>query len=180
MQNRSGHMNCFLNTGLQLIWSLWLTSDIDSLKAFITLPPEEGPELSRPLMLAITEFYKEIGEIYNDVPKFSSIGIRREMFKLYYRCESFDLNEKADAFEAFDFLLTCIHSWVRQSQIKPLSREMDRNDDQRGAISSKLAKLSEIECDQKNSCFVHKNFYLSKVSKRLCTTCNLESDQEFR
>ena len=38
------------------------------------------------------------------------------MFKLYYRSELFDLNEKADAFEAFDFLLTCIHSWVRQSQ----------------------------------------------------------------
>lgn len=113
VQNRSGHMNCFLNTGLQLIWSLWLTSDLESLKAFVQLPIEHGPELLQPLMNAITKFYQQVGLNSSEVPKLSSVGIRREMFKLYYRCESFDLNEKADAFEAFDFLLTCIHSWVR-------------------------------------------------------------------
>ena len=58
VQNRSGHMNCFLNTGLQLIWSLWLTSDLDSLKAFVQLPNEQGPELLQPLMDAITKFYQ--------------------------------------------------------------------------------------------------------------------------
>ena len=113
VQNRGGHMNCFLNTGLQLIWSLWLTSDLESLKAFVQMPNEQGPELLQPLMDAFTKFYQQVGLNSSEVPQISSVGIRREMFKLYYRCESFDLNEKADAFEAFDFLLTCIHSWVR-------------------------------------------------------------------
>ena len=90
------------------------------------------------------------------------------------------MNEKADAFEAFDFLLTCIHSWVRQSQSQSENTGIVSKDDSQEAISSKLAKLSKIECDQNNSCFIHKMFYLSKVSKRECTTCKIESDQEFR
>ena len=132
----------------------------------------------QPLMDAITKFYQQVGLNSSEVPKLSSVGIRREMFKLYYRCESFDLNEKADAFEAFDFLLTCIHSWVRQSQGRPVNGGIVSKDQE--AISSKLAKLSKIECDQNTSCFIHEMFYLSKVSKRECTTCKIESDQEFR
>ena len=77
------------------------------------LPIEEGPEILKPLMRAITEFYKDVGQDYDYVPKLSSVRIRSEMYKLYYRYELFDLNEKADAFEALDFLLTSIHSWVR-------------------------------------------------------------------
>jgi len=61
VQNRSGHMNCFLNSALQLIWSLWLLDDIDSLKAFVGTPIEKGPELLRPLMTAITEFFQQVG-----------------------------------------------------------------------------------------------------------------------
>jgi len=50
------------------------------------------------------------------VPVLKSIEVRRELFKLHYGQEVFDLNLKADAFEAFDFLLTSLHSWVRHSQ----------------------------------------------------------------
>ena len=82
------------------------------------IPIEQGPELLRPLMSALISFYaKAAGQdlISSELPNLSSVEIRREMFKLFYKYEAFDLNLKADAFEALDFLLTCIHSWIKQS-----------------------------------------------------------------
>lgn len=41
-----------------------------------------------------------------------SIQIRRELFKYYYPNSNFELNQKADAFEAFDTILTLTHEWI--------------------------------------------------------------------
>lgn len=46
------------------------------------------------------------------MPVLDSGKIRREMFKLSYERDLFGLNSKADSFEAYDFLLTSIHSWI--------------------------------------------------------------------
>ncbi len=46
---------------------------------------------------------------------FESTNVRRELFKLKYLSGEFMLNFEADAFEALDFLLTCIHTWSQVS-----------------------------------------------------------------
>ena len=77
------------------------------------------------------------------MPNLSSVEVRREMFKLFYKFEAFDLNQKADSFEAYDFLLTCIHSWIQQSQ-ENHSHGLDQRDSGKEAISAQLANLSKI------------------------------------
>ena len=42
----------------------------------------------------------------------SALDVRRELFKLHYPSSSFELNQKADAFEAFDQILTHIEEWL--------------------------------------------------------------------
>jgi hypothetical protein len=42
----------------------------------------------------------------------SSCDIRRELFKLRYIHDTFNIYSKADAFEAIDNLITIIHDWV--------------------------------------------------------------------
>ena len=46
------------------------------------------------------------------IMEFESIAVRRELFKLFYLSNEFVLNMKADAFEAFDHILSLIHSWI--------------------------------------------------------------------
>jgi len=36
----------------------------------------------------------------SNIPTFTVVGIRRELFKLFYLIDSFNINEKADAAEA--------------------------------------------------------------------------------
>ena len=47
-------------------------------------------------------------------------------------------------------------------------------------MSSKLAKLSKIECGKASSCFVHDKFYLPKISRKECITCKKESEKVFK
>jgi len=43
--------------------------------------------------------------------------LRRELFKLYYVDELFDLYDSADCFEAIDKILTILHHWVTGTQM---------------------------------------------------------------
>ena len=76
-------------------------------------PIEAGPAVLRPLIGALTEFFKQAGMMYeNQIPVMDSRAVRRELFKLSYMQDKFGLNMKADAFESYDFLLTSMHSWA--------------------------------------------------------------------
>lgn len=132
-------------------------------------------------MQAIVLFFNEVGQACQGVPLLSSVQIRREMFKLYYMKGSFDLNEKADAFEALDFLLTCIHSWVRQCEDAALGNDAKLemgSAEGKNVVTKELAKLSAIRCgrgESSQSCFIHEKFFLAKNSKLECVTCKQES-----
>jgi len=43
-------------------------------------------------------------------PVYKSLDIRRELFKLFYNEELFNLNEKADASEALTTVLSILHA----------------------------------------------------------------------
>lgn len=116
LANGSGQMNCFLNAALQLIWGLSLNKQKAGFIDFVKMPTDQGPEVLRPLMKAMIDLFKQAGDHLDTVtapPILVSDGVRSELFKLFYGQQVFDLNLKADAFEAFDFLLTCLHSWIR-------------------------------------------------------------------
>lgn len=49
---------------------------------------------------------------------FDATRIRVELFKLVYDTNEFVLNDKADAYEAFDFILTQIHTWNQTASNK--------------------------------------------------------------
>ena len=80
-----------------------------------------GPPELKKLINAIQDFYTEVlkasekDTILRKVHVFESTNVRRELFKLKYHSGEFMLNFEADAFEAFDFLLTCIHTWSQVS-----------------------------------------------------------------
>ena len=78
---------------------------------------EGGPPELKKLINAIQDFFAEIiqksqeDSISRRLHSFESTNIRRELFKLKYQRAEYMLNYEADAFEVFDFLLTCIHTW---------------------------------------------------------------------
>ena len=111
-------MSCFLNASLQLVWALMLSSDKQALSRFIGMPLDKGPKLLRPLVNSLQRLFRCAAQptALDAVPVLPSSEVRRELFKLHYGQDVFDLNLKADAFEAYDFLLTCIHSWIRGSE----------------------------------------------------------------
>ena len=106
-------MNCFVNVCLQALWvfpqvRLFIKqfSEVDS----------KGPEKLAPLIGAIKLFFSTVQNLQlKEKGKFhvlSALEVRRELFKLHYPSSSFDLNQKADAFEAFDQILTHIGEWT--------------------------------------------------------------------
>ena len=97
-----------------------------------------------------------------------STAIRRELFKIKYQSGEYIPNFEADAFECFDFLLTCIHTWSQlassgQKAIvpMPIPQGSDYN----------LATAAKISCDasQVSPCFVHNMFYLNISYYKECT-----------
>ena len=46
-------------------------------------------------------------------PKLESLEVRAELYKLFYLDNEFELNNKADAYEAFDHMVSLIHAWCR-------------------------------------------------------------------
>ena len=50
IENKSGHMTCFLNSAMQLIWTLLLDEAQVGLVEFVKLPLDKGPLVLRPLI----------------------------------------------------------------------------------------------------------------------------------
>ena len=75
-------MSCFLNTGLQLIWSLAVGRQRDAFEQFMTMPLDNGPTLLRPLIESLIELFKQAAHQYGYVPLLDTVKVRREIFKL--------------------------------------------------------------------------------------------------
>lgn len=81
--------------------------------------------------------------------------IRLELFKftcMYNRGKSnFELNMKADAFEALDTILSMLHAWF--FAIRTGKTDLD------------WFKLEDQKCDESSfNCIVHQNFFLNRVN----------------
>ena len=80
------------------------------------------------------------------------------------------LNYEADAFEVFDFLLTCIHTWSQTANSRQKAVEQP---DQAMVLDGdyNLAKAARVSCDKHDSepCFVHQMFYLNIRENRVCS-----------
>jgi hypothetical protein len=81
-----------------------------------------------------------------------SITIRRELFKLKYVSHEFVLHDKADAFEAFDFILTAIHTWEKRNG-PPHACEFN---------------------EKQQLCLVHHFFGLKRSETPFCTGCRAQ------
>ena len=108
------NQSCFLNVVLQALWVFPAVRM--NIIAFCD-QREGGPPELKGLVNALQDFYSEtLRRSQQDtrlrrLHVFESTGIRRELFKLKYQSGEYMLNYEADAFEVFDFLLTCIHTW---------------------------------------------------------------------
>ena len=82
---------------------------------------------------------------------FDATRIRVELFKLVYDTNEFVLNDKADAYEAFDFILTQLHTWIQSAISK-----------QKLSSSTQLDELAQISClNEATRCFVHETFFMN-------------------
>jgi len=52
-----------------------------------------------------------------EVPVLDNSKVRASLAVLFYDQNEFQINEKADAFEALDKILTIIHSWIASSNM---------------------------------------------------------------
>lgn len=108
------NQSCFLNVALQ---TLWVFPSVRMNLITFCDQREGGPAELKKLINAIQDFFAEIiqksqeDSILRRLHSFESTNIRRELFKLKYQRAEYMLNYEADAFEVFDFLLTCIHTW---------------------------------------------------------------------
>jgi len=109
IQNKNNSLNCFLNVGLQALWAF------PALRAGILSfcdEKERGPAELKPFINALQDFFTKANEDSSSVKVHDPSALRRELFKLSYKRENFVLNEKADAFEAFDQILGLMHAWT--------------------------------------------------------------------
>ena len=73
---------------------------------------ELGPQILRPLIKSVLELFQQAFNKHSELPTFDAVNVRREIFKLTYERDQFCLNQEADSFEVFDFLITSIHIWI--------------------------------------------------------------------
>ena len=82
-----------------------------------------GPIEIKPLINALQDFYQNVIDLQRSQPHVVHIvdsnKIRTELFKLMYLKGEFALNDKADAHEAMDFILTQMHTWMQSCSTKP-------------------------------------------------------------
>ena len=162
IENKGRSLSCFLNVVLQALWSLPIVRA--NLVAFCDLR-DGGPLPLKLLINAIQDFYKQVSEqpIRDQVLVYDSTSIRRELFKLRYFSGTFELNREADASEALDYLLTCMHTW---SQIQ------GRASDAELALTIadyNLAQSALAPCTLQDSCFIHTMFHIQHQICRQCT-----------
>ena len=102
-----------MNASLQLFWA------IPSIRFHFSQSMKEyannGPVQYKDLITAVIEFFGKIDQ-NSELKVYCSDDIRRELFKLYYVDDIFDLYSKADPCEAIDKILTVVHHWISASQ----------------------------------------------------------------
>lgn len=79
----------------------------------------------------------------------------------------FALNDKADAHEAMDFLLTQMHTWMQSCSTKPdqARLKLEYEPCTLETVGIKLDKLAQISCDgqQNQACFIHQRFAIRHI-----------------
>ena len=138
IENRNGHLNCFLNVGLQTLWQFQFVRQ--HLRQMCAEKIKSSKKIA-PLVQAIKDFYQQAFEREEDtkIPELSSNNMRKELFKLFYNIDEFQINSKADAFEALDKLLGVLHGWETES------------------TEEEYFESVKAICGQ--SCFVHQGFF---------------------
>lgn len=173
IRNEHNQYNCFLNVILQSIWVFpALRVDIQS---FCDLR-NGGPIELKPLINSLQDFYQNIIDLQREdqekVHITSSNAIRKELFKLMYLKGEFALNDKADAHEAMDFILTQIHTWMQSCSTPPdaTRKKLEAQRVNLENVGIKLDELARISCDGKThqACFIHEKYFIKHLWLQQC------------
>ena len=140
MTNTGGEQSCFLNSILQTFWNI-----LPLRREFISFASKESADDH----LFIREFKKFFCEVRANVEKtkFDSFPVRRELFKLFYLSNKYNLNDMSDANEALENILNLLHAHLVGVDI---ASEQD---------SDKLCKPV---------CFVHESFHIPLALSTMC------------
>ena len=89
---------------------------------------------------------------------FTPVIIRRELFKLFYTTDLFNLNEKADSAEALSAILSLLHASMCSKNF--LNSQIKRNVDE----------MCDESCASETGekCFVHQIFHIEMITKKKC------------
>ena len=116
----------------------------------------------KPLIIALKDFYRSVktSELkYNLLSTLDSIALRKALFRVSYSSGKFELFREGDAFEALDYLLTCMHTWSK------------RNDAMVGTSPDLASTGASLDCqtNPQTACFVHSLFHLRLRGRMVCT-----------
>ena len=138
---------------------------------------EGGPLELLPLINALQDFYTQVlfqDDEDKEIHILDSIPIRRELFKLNYLTEKFNLNLRYEASDVMDFLLKAMHVWMYSiSQGKAPMIPVSHNP------RESLANLFALRCGDDQgvgTCFVNSTFHIQKYQTTICS-CN-ESNEK--
>ena len=92
---------------------------------------------------------------------------------MFYLKNEYVLNSKADAFEAFDDLLSLIHCWLANQ--KAIKNEKD-DGLLIGSENDQVAKMKDNKCDASGDpCFVHEMYHINHIRQKQCD-CGKKGD----
>ena len=108
-----------------------------------------GPEELKPFINALQGFFSKIEnhqqQSLTELLVTDSDAVRIELFKLNYMRGEFVLNEKADAQECLNFILTQMHTWMQTCTTKSnADRDKILNKPAGDDITVKLESLANV------------------------------------
>jgi len=96
--------------------------------------------------------------------------VRVELFKLNYMSGEFVLNDKADAQECLNYILTQMHTWMQTCTTPPNAAQITVLEKPCGDdVNKKLEELAKVVRCDKNPCFVHQMSFLFHQQMQFCT-----------
>ncbi|CDW73817.1 ubiquitin carboxyl-terminal hydrolase-related protein [Stylonychia lemnae] len=161
LKNEDGQYNCYMNVVVQVLWHL------DSVrKALIDFSKVELNHLKD---FREYKFLQELQALFRQLQEdqstdsFSINCMRRELFKLFYEEQLFEVNQKGDSSEALLCLLRIIHL----AYVDPNQRRVCKSFD------------DELDLQCISSCIIHQNFCIRSQEHLNCKCGNKKAFDKY-
>eukprot|EP01119_Soliformovum_irregulare_P008684 TRINITY_DN21784_c0_g1_i1.p1 TRINITY_DN21784_c0_g1~~TRINITY_DN21784_c0_g1_i1.p1 ORF type:complete len:543 (-),score=119.88 TRINITY_DN21784_c0_g1_i1:8-1636(-) len=153
LDNFRGENNCFINVVIQSLWHL------DSFRKAFSSRPREHKHVEPCVFCALEAIFTQYE--FSDEATIPPTILREALAALYKPHDRFQMFQLADAAEAFDAVLNCLHQELSIDGVN-------------GSLRDKLEADRPDECLDK-SCIAHQVFGIRSVEQVRCEACGTSS-----